>query len=419
MPVVSHQAVMDNFVIYNLYGTVPSKLYSYCGMDHVNNLLIYDREGGPIASYHSGVSFSAFVLLKCPPRDVSTYRKLSYLENSILRHGLPNTTIIRLPLPADPTNPENIYALKRGINEAVSNLSHHPDVLKNLSIIGDTFDYATDLIDAYKYCQTFNVSQDRVLEDLSPVEAGMVMALWAVLHGEPVETADVAEDCLQYVRQQGLYLVRRYILMQKQGNRSIHKGGIWDLMHICRKYASDTGKLVDWTSANKHMAAVAYNLLTSDLHPYALYESQSVPVTYSVETDRDVIKEALRTTMGWGTYLDELVDSNSSVAAVVATWSCPVCGNEHHAVVDSTQRIGLRTLCCNHLRSCWDQHPVLENPTIRIKALNDEHNIEQATRDLAVLLASGYANYRSCVIGAWTDALSRYILVSTESGGSR
>jgi hypothetical protein len=193
------------------------------------------------------------------------------------------------------------------------------------------------------------VSQDRLLEDLSPVEAGMVMALWAVLHGERIETTDVAKDCLQYIQHQSLYLVRRYILMQKQGNRSIHKGNIWDLMDICRKYASDTGKLVDWTSANKHMAAVAYNLLTTDLHPYALYKSQSVPVTYSVETNRDIIREALHTTMGSDAYLDMVLDGSSTVAAVVATWSCPVCGNKHHAAVDSTQRIGLRTLWCNHL----------------------------------------------------------------------
>jgi hypothetical protein len=123
--------------------------------------------------------------------------------------------------------------------------------------------------------------------------------------------------------------------------------------------------------------------------------------------------------MGSDVYLDTLLDSSSGVAAVVATWSCPVCGNEHRAAVDSTRRIGLKTLWCNHLTSYWDRYPVLENPTIRIKALNDEDNIERATRDLVVVLASGYANYRSCVTSTWTDALSRYLLVSTESGGSR
>jgi hypothetical protein len=149
MPVVSHKTVMDNFVIYNLYGTVPSRLYSYCGMDHVDNLLIYDWEG-PIASYHSTVFANVFVLLKYPPRAPSTYRKISYLEDSIWRHGLPNTTIIHLPLPAYPTNPENIYALKQGISRAISNLSNHPDFLENLSSISKTLDHVADLIDTYK-----------------------------------------------------------------------------------------------------------------------------------------------------------------------------------------------------------------------------------------------------------------------------
>jgi hypothetical protein len=414
MPVVSHRAVMDNFVIYNLYGTVPSKLYSHCGMDHVNNLLIYDLEGGPIAAYHSNAFSNVFVLLKYPFRAVATYRKVFYLENSILRHGLPDTTIIRLPLPADPTNAENIYTLKQGINSAISNLSNQPDVLENLSAIDSTLDHASDLIDAYKYCRTFNVSQDKVLEDLCPVEAGMVMALWAILHGERIESTDLAEDCLQYIQRQGLYLVSRYALMQKQGNRSIHKGNIWDLMDTCRKYASDTGKLVDWKSASKHMAAIAYNLLTNSLRPYALYESQSVPVTYYVETDKNIIEEALHSTMGLHTHLDEVVDSRSSVAAVVATWNCPVCGKEHRAVVDSTRRIGLRTLWCTHLTSYWDQRSVLENPTISIKALNDEDNVEQVARDLAVTLASGYTNYKSSVISWYTYDLSRYLLVSDE-----
>jgi len=409
MPVVSHRAVIDNFVIYNLYGTVPSRLYSHCGMDHVDNLLIYDREGGPIAAYHSNIFSGAFVLLKYPPRALSTYRKLFYLENSISRYGLPDTTIIHLPLPTEPTNPENIDALKQGINRAISNLSDHPEVLANLSTINSTLGHINDLIDAYKYCKTFNVSQDKVLEGLSPVEAGMVMALWAVLHGERIETTDVAEDCLQYIQRQGLYLVRRYVLMQKQGSRSIHKGNIWDLIDIYRKYASNTGKLVDWASASKHMAAVAYNLLSSHLHPYALYESQSVPVTYHIEMDRRKIQEAIRTTVGWEPFLDLLAGKNNDVAAVVGTWNCPVCGNEHRTAADLTERIGFRRLWCGCVVDDWHK-TTPENPAIQIKALNDADNIDQVTRDIAVLLASGYATNTRSVIG-------RYVLISPESGG--